>query len=538
VAVNVEKSGEFQVIYAGPYTGFDTSRPENLIADTASPATNDFIFKNAELRSRPAFAPTQIVSPVPANHITAVGSLSGILWAVATNGLYSYNFGSGLWTLVTGSALASVQTWRVLGKSVAGVGSSSILYLSTTAGHLSTWDGSTFTLDTATLAGPINMGGMFVDELDNHLIMANMSEGGISYTNRIRWSATGLPGQWDPTVNTNAGFNDFFDVPDSITGLMMLGRVGYILRNDGITEMAPTGRGSAPFEFNHLWASQNGIGNNKFFGYAQYGTTGIIIARDNIYSIISYQIQAIGGGARDNIYADLSSTSVAVGLSNVWGAIVPYTASGVVPDRGTVSSNGVEANNNYCYLMFMLFINLPGAIGARVWVYSFDDNSWTPWNLPGYNVTGKPSLCVDSFGAPTLLVPVKNLNNNQSSLGLFQVGVYNDPAQGSSHSYKVEDIIANYVPTIRRVVITYRDLGVANITVTINGTDDSGTVVTQSAAATIGTGGAPGILKTAFVDIGITCYRPQLTISRAANGGPVSISTVTMIGRVDATTTL
>jgi hypothetical protein len=529
MAVNIEQGGEFQVIYGGPYGGFHTMMPENLLPDNFSPATNDFIFRNAELRTRPIISGSGITAPVALAKVIAVGNIGNLIFAVSQgNGLYTTTNGT-VWTFVPGSSAVTGTyiTTRVFG---------GVLYIAV-GSHLASYDGTTFTLDNATLAaGPTNIGGVFLDELDNHLILANTSEHAGASTsllgNRIRWSATGLPNQWDPTANVNAGFNDFLDIPDGITGLMMLGRVGYLLRTDGITEIGPTGRGQAPFEFNHMWASKNGIGNIKFFGQAQYGTTGVIIARDNIYSILSYQVQSIGGGARDQIYSDMSLASAATGgvggMPNIWGAIVPYIFSGVVPDAVQTSGSG-GSSTAFSYLMYMLFLNIGN--NCKVWIYSFDENNWTPWNLPNMNVTAQPQLAVNPAGQQVLLIPRITPSNGATDIAAFTPGVGNDIQ--ASHSYKVEDIIANYFPTVRRVILTYRDVGIATITVTVSGVDDLGVPVTASQTVTIGTAGAPGILKTKFVDLQMSGFRPQLTITRPTNGGPLAISTSTMIGHVE-----
>src|SRR5277367_5088748 len=76
-----------------------------------------------------------------------------------------------------------------------------------------------------TVTGPLAIGGLYLGELNNQLILANVSvldQGtGVTYSfpNLIWWSANGLPFEWDPVHNTSAGFNPFLDVPDMITGL-------------------------------------------------------------------------------------------------------------------------------------------------------------------------------------------------------------------------------------------------------------------------------------------------------------------------------
>ncbi len=96
-------------------------------------------------------------------------------------------------------------------------------------------------------------------------------------------------------------------------------------------------------------------------------------------------------------------------------------------------------------------------------------------------------------------------------------------------------MLAGRTPTISRVIISYRNLGVATITVTLTGTDDSGEVVTSTQEITIGTVGASGRITTILTGIALTAQNLQLTVTRAAGAGPVSITKVRMEGRVEIT---
>ena len=214
-----------------------------------------------------------------------------------------------------------------------------------------------------TVTGPLSIGGLFLGELNNQLILANVSvldqATGVIYPfpNLIWWSANGLPKQWDPTQNTSAGFNPFLDVPDLITGLVPMGVAGYIFRTDGITQFAPSGSAVTPFTFDHMWASDHGIGNVLPFSIAQYGPTAAFIATDNIYSLSITNAAAIGGTARDAIFADIAAAT------------------------GTCFANIVPIyKNGYVYLQYVILIPFTGFV--RMYVYSFEDKNWSPWDLP------------------------------------------------------------------------------------------------------------------------------------------------------------
>lgn len=134
------------------------------------------------------------------------------------------------------------------------------------------------------------------------------------------------------------------------------------------------------------------------------------------------------------------------------------------------------------------------------------------------------------------LFPVYDQRRSIGYVAYFDPTNFNDAAADSALSFRVEDIAVERVPTVRRVVITYRDMGVATLTATVTAVNDQLAVVTDSKTNQIGTTGATMKLMTAFFDLQVTGFRPQLSLSRPANGGPVSISTVTMVGMVEQVT--
>ena len=226
-------------------------------------------------------------------------------------------------------------TWIENGKPIAANGFSSIGVVDATNG--------------------ITAGAYFLIELNSQLIMLSTLEGvGNSFQafpQRVRWSASGIPTAWDSNLNIGAGFNDEIDVPDAITGAMTVGTTAFIYRNNGITEVTSTGNGINPFNFNHLWASDRGIGNVFPFGYASYGPLGIFIANDDIYNISMGGFKKIGNRARDAIFTDLISTT---GIPI--GSIVPYYAG------------------NYIYNHYRL--SIPIGKNNKTWIYSIEDDNW------------------------------------------------------------------------------------------------------------------------------------------------------------------
>lgn len=408
MGLQVARDGTWVAEYVGPYSGLTVETPENLIPDSASPAFNNFMLRNAELRTRPALINPYNVGSGPIHPQLGITTFLDVnivyhtvIWADAGINGFLWQFDAAVlpaspWITVGQACFGSFQNFTLSYRTFA-----NILYWTGKSGDfadngnpfMSLWDGITAapvisqtfsdasTSDSVAgisrtdspavggslpgapvVVGPLAIGGQFLGELNNQLILANVSvldqNNGVVYNfpNLIWWSANGLPKQWDPTQNTSAGFNAFLDVPDLITGLATLGIAGYIFRTSGITQFNPTGSAVTPFAFNHMWASDHGIGNVLKFSIAQYGPQCVFIAADDIYTINVTNAQKIGGQARDAIYTDLAN-AVATPFSN----IVPVFKNGFV------------------YLNYLLEIPLAGFI--RQYLYSFEDKNWSPWDL-------------------------------------------------------------------------------------------------------------------------------------------------------------
>ena len=229
---------------------------------------------------------------------------------------------------------------------------------------------------TTSSPGDTPLGARYIGVLDQHVILANTVGNASDGPFTVRWSAVGLPTVFDPTVNINAGFNIFIDFADEINGMMFIGRVAYIFHRTGITEMSPTGVGTAPFDFNHIWNSQDGSGNVFPETIAQYGQMGAFVATDNIYSVQNYQFSSIGGTARDAIMADFSVALTGVNNPQPIATIVPGYAS------------------DFVYLTYQLCIPLSIGGPTVVWQYSFENGTWERFTLTGEQVTGIPTFCL------------------------------------------------------------------------------------------------------------------------------------------------
>lgn len=335
------------------------------------------------------------------NGSQSVGAWDG---QIAAGGIITYGVGAGgagyavgdTGTVVTGGANATYTVTSVVAGAVAtftitnsgsgysvGNGQATVVV---TGGGNGAFTVNVFTIGigpsekvvtvTTTMTGDTPLGAKYIGVLDQHVILANTVGNASDGPFTVRWSAIGLPTVFDPTVNVNAGFNIFIDFNDEISGMMFIGRVAYIFHRTGITEMAPTGVGTAPFDFNHIWNAQDGAGNIFPETIAQYGQVGAFVATDNIYSVQNYQFAPIGGNARDAIMADFNTAFTTTNGPKPIATIVP----------------GYE--DDFIYLTYQLFIPLATNGPTVMWQYSFENNTWERFTMTGAQVTGIPTFCL------------------------------------------------------------------------------------------------------------------------------------------------
>lgn len=379
----------FEMSYNGPWKGIDVSMPENMIDPASTPFAADWMVRSGELRTRMRrgiYLPglpdksqiTGHASFEDENNVwhTVVTSSTG-LWQLNSQ----WRSGGPTWSIVgryTSSANASIPQFQVFVNSLFYVDGSTNLWQWTglTPNAVSSIPALTSAAqyDTTNL---LYAGAYFIGELNAQVILLNTVEQiqntpgptqpkyVSNFQQRIRWSASGLPNVWDPTVNTGAGYNDELDVPDVITGFLTIGRNGFILRTNGITEMTSINGGTLPFDFDHLWASERGIGNVYPWSAVNYGPVGFFIATDDIYELSLGGFQKIGGLARNAIYVDLANAT-----GSPIASLFPAFSAG------------------YPYLTYMLSIPLAGNV-QKHWCYFVEDTAWMPWSMTGGYQTGK-----------------------------------------------------------------------------------------------------------------------------------------------------
>jgi hypothetical protein len=143
--------------------------------------------------------------------------------------------------------------------------------------------------------------------------------------------------------------------------------------------------------------------------------------------------------------------------------------------------------------------------------------------------------------ASIAMMPMQNSATGVCGLFAFDpLFGFNDAVNSSLHSFKLEEIQHGRTPTIARIIVTYRNLGLVTVSFIITGTNDAGEDFLATLKATIGSVKPTNRLRTTMFDsnnsqstLPITGQNLQLTVFRAANAGPLSISKITLAGRVE-----
>lgn len=376
-----------EITYAAPWKGLNSRDPAIYLDAAESPALSNILLRNKYIQSAPAFSPVfpgpDAVNPQlgQTSFTDANGSVHTVAWTV--RGLFQLNTAQSPqrpWTFLGGEGLqAGVPVaYRVF---------ANVIYYTNGTPTVQSWDGIApgpvivSGLTSAAFGGVgSSIGSLYLYELNDQINLLNVTlfnaaifgstpAGSVTnFSQRLWYSANGIPDQFDPSVNISAGFVDFFEVPDIFTGAMGLGEVAYLFRTNGITEQTIAGSSLQPFYFNHLWASNLGIGSVYPWSIAQYGAMGFFVSNDNVYLAQPYQFTPVGGGARDAIMRDLANATLTPS-----GAVMPIESQGFVYNRYELC--------------------IPLGDFTRIYRYTLEDQNWTQDDLKGLLVTASPSLC-------------------------------------------------------------------------------------------------------------------------------------------------
>lgn len=129
-----------------------------------------------------------------------------------------------------------------------------------------------------------------------------------------------------------------------------------------------------------------------------------------------------------------------------------------------------------------------------------------------------------------ILTPFVSSSSPQYTLAVLDSNNYDDPIDNTTYVFRMEEIKQNCVPTVRRVILEYRDLGLCTVTCIISGTNDNGQIVTNSLKKQIGNKTPTGTILTAFFDLTLTGFRPQIAFTRKPGDGPLCIISTTIVG--------
>lgn len=135
------------------------------------------------------------------------------------------------------------------------------------------------------------------------------------------------------------------------------------------------------------------------------------------------------------------------------------------------------------------------------------------------------------------LYPCLNIRNRQTEYRTFDpMQGFNDPLLPSRYSWRVEQVKPYRQLTIRRVIWTFTDLGQVAATWTLTGVNDQQKVVSQSILLGVGNNPPTFRIMTMPVDISLTGMNMQLSVSRDANAGPLSVLSLLMVGEIEENT--
>jgi hypothetical protein len=307
-----------------------------------------------------------------------------------------------------------------------------------------------------------NLGCNYLGEMSGRLIAINVwqfdtpSSTVINYPYQVAWSADSEQyGLWD-VLNlagnpTGAGFNNLPDVEDVLTGSQFIGSTAYLYRQQGITEMSPLNSGIDPFAFNHMWASQKGVGCPFDNTMSQYGSEGAFVSDTDIYTMGLGGLQTIAGTAKQAIYRDIYASR-----RPGFALITPLVINGE-PE-----------------LSYILLLQQPAAGGTFLnifWVYSYVSKLWTKMEFVlSDTVIAKDCRTVYKYILDGI-TPIINATYNQP-VWAFQSGINEPQFYTITSSPAAVDTLSELVFPVE-LIAPFRDIAIDSIIIYTPSTDGS-----------------------------------------------------------------
>jgi hypothetical protein len=380
-----------ELVIRGPFGGILSQVAPDLAEQSGFYDVRNILFNKAGLTTRPAL--TQVAATG-----ATLGSNSYLqmiaAWFDAIGGqhenviqggklYYASSLNPIAWTALTPSTGSITNSGNLLSWTVV----NGLLCFCQGADVIWTWDGNTgHDYQPASATAP---SAFYLQELNSYCIAANVSSAtgaGISGGPFPQMVMTSLPG--DPTswgTGTSIPGTTATNLADSLGPIMGMGKIYgniYILRHGGYTQMSPTGNGLAPFSYDAF--GDKGKGTRFPKSLAVYGEEEMVYVGDeNIWDFNGSIFTPIGDfpssdgrsriGARDAIYADLTS-----GLSSLAGSII----------FGFITSNLALGQAYKAYWLFCGDSNLK----FNAWCFNFYEQNWTKYSFPDFSASGTPTV--------------------------------------------------------------------------------------------------------------------------------------------------
>ena len=526
MAIEYDKTGKlFQVDYQAPFGGIDSTAYASAINPANFAAMDSVYLEDNQLL--PIF-----LEPYVTSGIITGNYLGFIPFSLAANGRPGYVItDNGVYEVdITGPNTINVGIIAAYTPAELGFSGNIFSYLVIdqiqtgipqifwTAGgwnEIWTFNGSAATLLTNYVGGGI------LGLLNNQLLnLGGFSQADGSVPNRISWSAPGQYGQFQPydipsaTGNYSAGFNDLPSTSDVLIGFAAIGTVGYLFRNEGITQVNPTGNGIEPFAFNHLWASELGIGSPYPGSISQYGAIVAFITDSGVYTLGLTGLSLIGVQAQSYIFKQLNSqfSLVPSGFTEqpqyqLQSRLIPYILDSpdliyiigyIVPEGGNggVQFTAIDISSGNTY-NFGQQIVLPGAIKGFAVSY-----------LKTSILTNNPSSQV----VPFVVIGNPPTSNPQAVFYRFTTS----NIKVGFLTFRKEQMKFGYIPTVTKIGFLAALIDITqggSITINIDGTSGFGgpfpPIQIQPGVGNPGN----GIYDNVYSDAVQSLERPQLSIN-------------------------
>ena len=228
---------QLELVYKGLWKGVDTSMPETDIDPSATPFCQNFVLRKGEIRTRPEL---QNLALAPPDNTAVLGLTSFIdsnsvvhTVAITQLGFYqlsymftSPNYNGNPWLIIANFPSQQPMIPYAIANLQAKI------FFTNGSTNVWSWDGIQNSItNVGNLASSQTVGATFLMELGARIVLGSTNETvagtPVTFPFRIRWSPVLLASNtFDPSVNIGAGFNDMFDCPDSITGILPIGRTG------------------------------------------------------------------------------------------------------------------------------------------------------------------------------------------------------------------------------------------------------------------------------------------------------------------------